>query len=155
MNPPTSDLDRLMSVMEDAFDPSYGEAWSRRQVEDSLMTGHCHYVLVDEEGVMIDDGRAAAGFFLSRSAFGEEELLLLGVRQKYRRRGLASKLLDYLCSSANERGNSKIFLEMRENNSAEFLYRKYGFEPIGRRPKYYRMTNGERIDAITFGLSID
>ena len=48
---------------------------------------------------------------------------------------------------------AKIFLEMRANNPAEKLYRKMGFEPIGRRKNYYRTENGEQLDAITFALS--
>jgi ribosomal-protein-alanine N-acetyltransferase len=47
-----------------------------------------------------------------------------------------------------------MFLEMRRGNPAINLYQKVGFEPIGERPNYYRLANGERADAITFGRSI-
>jgi ribosomal-protein-alanine N-acetyltransferase len=44
---------------------------------------------------------------------------------------------------------------MRDGNPAESLYRHHGFAPIGRRPKYYRTTDGERIDAITFSRDMN
>jgi len=63
-------------------------------------------------------------------------------------------LIDRLFDAARARGASKIFLEMRRGNPAVNLYRKVGFEPIGERPNYYRLANGSRVDAITFGRSI-
>ena len=32
-----ADIDRIMEVMALAFDPAFGEAWTRRQVVDALM----------------------------------------------------------------------------------------------------------------------
>jgi ribosomal-protein-alanine N-acetyltransferase len=37
----TDHIDRLMAVMDAAFDPFFQEAWTRRQVEDALVTGMC------------------------------------------------------------------------------------------------------------------
>ena len=37
---------------------------------------------------------------------------------------------------------------------AEQLYRAVGFEPIGRRPAYYRTLDGKALDAITFGRKL-
>ena len=37
MTEPDDDIDRLMAIMQAAFDPAYGEAWTRRQVEDALL----------------------------------------------------------------------------------------------------------------------
>ena len=73
---------------------------------------------------------------------------------EHRGKGLAQQLLDLLVHAARERGAARIYLEMRRGNPAIHLYEKVGFEPIGVRPNYYRMTNGDRIDAITFGRSI-
>jgi ribosomal-protein-alanine N-acetyltransferase len=43
---------------------------------------------------------------------------------------------------------------MRANNPAESLYRACGFEPIGRRPAYYRTLDGAKLDAITFARKL-
>ena len=41
----TDDLDRIMAVMEAAFDPAFGEAWTRRQVGDARVLPNTHYLL--------------------------------------------------------------------------------------------------------------
>ena len=155
MNGPVDDVDRVMAVMKSAFDPAYGEAWSRRQVEDALLIGNCHYYLVDPEGQSITPGAVVAGFSLSRRTLDEQELLLLAVEPKYRRQGIGHALLNELVQSAKRRGVRRLMLEMRHGNPAESLYRTFGFHPVGKRPDYYRMPHGERIDAITFALMID
>jgi [ribosomal protein S18]-alanine N-acetyltransferase len=150
MNPPLDDLDRIMEVMELAFDPAYGEAWNRRQVSDALLFGSSHYMLVSPSGKTPADGEMAAGFYLSRSGVDEEELLLLAVAPAWRNNGLGQRLLEHFAAAAASRGAERLLLEMRDNNPADQLYRRFGFEPIGRRNNYYRTGDGQRLDAITF-----
>ncbi|MFM5929477.1 MAG: GNAT family N-acetyltransferase [Novosphingobium sp.] len=149
------DLDRIMAVMQCAFDPLYGEAWTRRQVEDALLIGNCHYLLAGEDGEEPGDGGVAVGFALSRHGFEEEELLLFAVDPAHRGKGVGSRLLARFGAAAGRRGAHRLLLEMRRGNPAERLYRTYGFAPIGERPKYYRQSNGERADAITFSCPIE
>lgn len=159
MTAPAALLDRIMAVMEAAFDPAYGEAWNRRQVADALTMPSTHALVVNAAGALIPNaaGDAApdpAGFVLTRHVLDEEELLLIAVTPEARRQGVAAALIRHLFAIAPTRGTTRIFLEMRRGNPAVHLYRKFGFEPIGERRNYYRMANGERIDAITFGCSI-
>lgn len=148
-------VDRIMTVMEAAFDPAYGEAWNRRQVADALATPNTHAIVIDPDGHPIKhEPGIPAGFVLTRAAPGEEELLLIAVIPGYRAQGLGRVLIEQLFEAARARGSERIFLEMRRGNPAIHLYRKTGFEPIGERRNYYRMANGERIDAITFGRVI-
>jgi ribosomal-protein-alanine N-acetyltransferase len=148
-------IDHIMVVMEAAFDPAYGEAWNRRQVTDALTMPSTHALIIDEDGNLIGEEDAdPAGFVMTRYAADEEELLLIAVMPDLRERGLGKRLIEQLFDAARARGVNRIFLEMRRGNPAVHLYRKLGFEPIGERPNYYRMTNGERVDAITFGCSI-
>ncbi|MET1755638.1 GNAT family N-acetyltransferase [Novosphingobium sp. RD2P27] len=139
-----------MAVMEVAFDPAYGEAWNRRQVEDALMLGNCHAQVVNSQGQPAADDEAAAGFSLSRTGFEEEELLLFAVVPEYRGMGIGRSILDATITSARSRGAKRLLLEMRRGNPAERLYRTFGFSPIGERKAYYRNALGSRIDAITF-----
>lgn len=149
------DLDRVMAVMEAAFEPRWGEAWTRRQVADSLLFPHTHVRLCSIEGrisgSLADD---AAGFTLVRSAPGEEELLLVAVHPDMRCQGFGAALLNDALHQARLRGADSMFLEMRTNNPARQLYERHGFRPIGKRPAYYRLSDGSRIDAITFGCDI-
>jgi ribosomal-protein-alanine N-acetyltransferase len=148
------DLDKLMRVMECAFDPVWGEAWTRRQVADSLALPSTHYDLIGLDGSSPSFADDAAGFTLVRAAPGEEELLLIGVDPAHRRRGLGSLLLKRLFAAARIRGAERMYLEMRSNNPAITLYQAEGFEPIGRRPDYYRTADNGRIDAITFAKTL-
>ena len=143
------DVDRIMAVMTAAFDPAYGEAWSRRQVE--LVVGNCHYLLAWPDGVSQDP---PAGFCLSRTGFEEEELLLFAVDPAFRGRGIGWRMLERFAAEARMRGAKRLLLEMRRGNPAERLYLRFGFVPIGERPNYYRGVDGSRIDAVTFASTL-
>jgi len=143
----TDHLDQIMAVMQGAFDPAFGEAWSRRQVDDALVLGNCHYALA------MDQDRCA-GFTLSRTGVDEEELLLLAVLPAYRRRGIGRQLLVDLARAAARRGALRLLLEMRRDNPAGELYSQFGFYPIGERKSYYRLSNGERSDAVTLACDL-
>jgi ribosomal-protein-alanine N-acetyltransferase len=147
-------VDLIMGVMETAFDADFGEAWNRRQVGDALTMGNCRYWLVDRRGVPPEDGREAAGFLLSRQTADEEELLLIAVRPEARRMGLASILIERFVAEARLSGVSCVFLEMRDGNPAAELYKRHGFDPVGRRINYYNRGRITGIDAITFSKQL-
>ncbi|WP_394727263.1 GNAT family N-acetyltransferase [Altererythrobacter sp. GH1-8] len=149
-------VDHIMQVMEAAFDPQWGEAWNRKQVSDALILPHTHAILADCHGTLFEVSEApAAGFVLSRHAADEEELLLIAVDPAHRGRGIATGLIEALFRNAATRGVTRVFLEMRSNNPAETLYRRSGFVPIGQRKDYYKLSSGDRLDAITFARTLD
>lgn len=152
---PVDDLDRIMAIMATAFDPNYNEAWTRAQVSSALLMNNCHYQLVAADGSPPEEGQAAAGFALLRTACDEEELLLFAVDPSLRRHGLGAKLLQRVKEDAKSRGITRILLEMRQGNSAESLYIAHHFVRIGHRPKYYRDGRGDCIDALTFSCTVD
>ncbi len=159
MMPAAAQLDRIMAVMDAAFDPAFGEAWNRRQVSDALAMPSTHALIMDAEGKDIsasctDAIRAPAGFVMTRAAADEEELLLIAVSPDCRGRGFGRALIARLFDHAKARGTTRIFLEMRKGNPAEHLYRASGFEPIGKRSNYYRQADGTYVDAITFGRTL-
>ena len=148
-------IDQIMIVMDQAFDPEFGEAWNINQVAGALSMSNTFAILVDDAGNRTGPmGTPAAGFVLTRFAVDEEELLLIAVQPHLRGRGIGRRLLTYMTQDARNRGTRRVFLEMRCNNPAERIYRNFGFEPIGRRKDYYLKSNGERLDAITFGLDV-
>ena len=147
------DLDRIMAVMRTAFDPAFGEAWNRRQVGDALVMPNTHYILAGTDGGEPADGARTVGFALSRGVLDEEELLLIAVDPAYRGRGIGARLLHRYIEAAWARGRTRLFLEMREGNPADSLYRRAGFEPIGRRRNYYRGAAQGPLDAITYARS--
>lgn len=149
-----------MKVMDSAFDPTFREAWNRRQVSDALALPSTHAIVIDAQGNEIEtdplqpDSREPSGFVLTRNGADEEELLLIAVLPEFRRCGLGEALIDRLLKKARDRGTKRMFLEMRRGNPAVYLYKKIGFEPIGERPNYYRLSNGSQVDAITFGMTL-
>lgn len=147
MTIPTDDIDRIMAVMQSAFDPAYGEAWTRRQVEDALLIGNCYFRIA----VILDQ---PAGFTLSRFGFEEEELLLIAVSPDFRRRRIGQGLLRDCKADAKARGAKQLLLEMRSDNPAVQLYRQNGFVQIGTRKNYYRTPGGTRLDALTFSCPL-
>ena len=149
-----NDVDRLMDVMEASFDPHYREAWTRRQVEDSLTLPSTFMLLIGADGSPPAEGVEAAGFVLARQAVDEIELLLIAVRPEARGKGLGRALLRQFFDSARKREAVKVFLEMRANNPAEKLYREEGFSQIGQRKDYYRTITGHALDALTFGREV-
>ena len=61
------------------------------------------------------------------------------VKKEYQRKHIASYLLDFLFNIAKKKNVVSIFLEVRTSNiKAQNLYRKYGFEIINIRKKYYK-----------------
>ena len=152
--PVMDDLDAVMQVMDAAFDPAFGEAWTRKQVSDALTMPNTYLILADNAGNPPADPSLTAGFAMSRGAVGEEELLLVAVMPSARRRGVGRALLESLARQAREREVRRLFLEMRDGNPAEKLYRQYGFTVVGRRRGYYRKSRLGPIDAITFAKDL-
>jgi len=63
----------------------------------------------------------------------------IAVHPDYRRQGIAQALLVRALGAASRRGATQATLEVRRSNlAAQALYRRFGFEVVGIRPRYYR-----------------
>ena len=119
-----ADLPALLRIERECFPRS---PWSG----EDLAADDCTVALLD--------GRIV-GFLISRQTFpaaqgelAEREILNLAVSPNFRHRGVATALVKH-----ELQGRAVHFLEVRESNvAARALYRKLGFEEIGRRPQYY------------------
>jgi ribosomal-protein-alanine N-acetyltransferase len=140
-------LDPVMAVMNSAFDPGYGEAWTEPQLMGMMgMPGTwLSLARIDEQ---------PAGFALNRLIADEAELLLLAVAPDSRRRGVAMALINRSLELLRFRNGARLHLEVRHNNPAIELYKKAGFSLIGRRPGYYRGKDGQVHDALTLSCSV-
>jgi ribosomal-protein-alanine N-acetyltransferase len=146
----STDLDSVMKVMNSAFDPRYGEAWTRSQCAGILpMAGVRLMLALDEET------SRPCGFSLYRTIEGDSELLLLAVLPDAQGRGIGRLLLTEFIDRSKNLRVGRVHLEVRDGNSAIELYRSAGFVPVGRRRKYYRGHDGEVNDALTFVLNVD
>ncbi len=141
-----ADIAPVMVVMNEAFDPAFGEAWSAGQCLGILGLPGVWMVLATV-------GEDPAGFALCRIVLDEAELLLIGVRPAFRRIGLGRSLLANVEQTAKARGAACLHLEVRDGNPAIELYRHHGFAETGRRKDYYRGREGRIFDALSLSLS--
>jgi ribosomal-protein-alanine N-acetyltransferase len=140
------DLDDVMRIMRAAFQPCFGEAWTRSQCAGILP--------MDGVGLTIAEGpRGTAGFSLARCVADEAELLLIAVDPTSQRSGVGQSLLDDFIVTARDGGAAKLHLEVRDGNPAVAMYRAAGFTPAGRRRNYYHGPDGQAYDAVTLMLA--
>ena len=67
------------------------------------------------------------------------DLLTIATVPAVRGRGLASRMLAELVDTARKAGCPDVLLEVRQSNqTAQGLYARHGFVPIGRRRRYYQ-----------------
>ena len=143
-----ADLPAVMRVMEDSFDPVFGEAWTGPQCAG----------LLPMSGVWLNiarEGQDVVGFALSRVISGEAELLLLAVPRGRQKSGIGQLLLKRFMEDARERGARQLHLEVRDGNPAVKLYIRAGFSQVGLRRNYYSGRDGQLYDALTLARTFD
>jgi len=142
-----SHIAAIMPVMDDAFDPSFGEAWTSAQCLSALAIPGCRLLLAKVENEV-------AGFALSRWVLDTEELLMIAVARRRQRENVGTQLLRRIVEYARQEKRTRLFLEVRDGNAAHDFYADFGFRPIGRRKQYYKGHEGHRPDAITMALDL-
>lgn len=141
------DVDQIMPVMDAAFDPAFGEAWTAGQCL-AMLTIPGSRLLIARTGGTI------AGFALTRTIMDESELLMIATHPDHRRQGVGRTLTQAVIEDVAKNGSKLVFLEVREGNPALSLYSDVGFLQVGRREKYYRGKTGEYFNALTLRYEI-
>ncbi len=141
------DLEEVMTVMNQAFDPRNGEAWTAAQCAGALSLPGSILFLARA-------GKRALGFALARSVADEAELLLIAVRPDSQRSGAGKALVGKTVSHYASKEINKIHLEVRTDNPALAFYDRLGFVQSGLRRNYYRRSDGQFTDAATLSLEI-
>lgn len=91
----------------------------------------------------------SGGFLMGRAIAGEAELLTLAVQPAERRRRVGTKLVEQFLAEARRRDSAHAFLEVASENAAAIaLYKRAGFDPVGRRKGYYIGADGQTDDAL-------
>jgi ribosomal-protein-alanine N-acetyltransferase len=136
----TQGLIDAVAAIENA---SFSHPWSRSSFQDEL---HCpqaiDYVATPE------DGSRVVAFICLRRLVADWHLLKIAVDPAFRRRGIATALMNVCLNQARAEGMDRIYLELRRSNlPAKAFYAGLGFRQIGTRRQYYPET-GE--DALVF-----
>lgn len=137
------DIAAVDALMKAAFDPRFGEAWTRGQALGVLAMAGIRLTIA-----LVDD--APAGFAMVRSVMDEAELLLIAVDPAHGRRGIGTALLRAVEADCAVAGVADLHLEVRAGNDALRLYTAHGFVKVGERRAYYRGPDGKAYDAHTY-----
>lgn len=135
-------MSAIMPVMEQAFDPKFGEAWTVEQCRSTmLLPGTNLIAAIDNEKVL--------AFAMWLTVLENSELLLLAVVPQVQNSGIGRKLLEEWTDNCVNNDAQNQFIEVRENNNAVGFYKKFGFNVIGKRADYYSGSNGLQLSALT------
>jgi ribosomal-protein-alanine N-acetyltransferase len=135
------DIPAVVQIDQASFSLPWPDSSFRFEVADNA-AARC---LVAES----DDGQVAA-MIVSWMLVDELHIATFATHPSFRRQGMGSALLTEALADAKRLGARRAFLEVRASNGiARELYKKFGFEETGRRPRYYR-DNAE--DAILMTL---
>jgi ribosomal-protein-alanine N-acetyltransferase len=140
------DAAELALIHATGFERGWDALELERMLADRAVIGH----------VARARGRGpAGGFALSRQVLDEAELLTVAVLPKARGAGLGRLILKTHFARIAAQGVRTIFLEVAEDNvSAVGLYRRFGFEEVGRRAGYYARRGGAPATALVMRRSI-
>jgi ribosomal-protein-alanine N-acetyltransferase len=136
---------RLATIHASAF----ARSWDAHEFERLLA-----------ERAVVADGlflapREPCGFVLSRVVLDEAEILTVAVVPEARGRGYARPLLAGHLDALVRSGAHLVHLEVEDGNTpALALYRRLGFQEVGRREGYYGRTDGTRASALTRQLRL-
>jgi ribosomal-protein-alanine N-acetyltransferase len=116
---------------------SFTTPWPPHAYRQELATNRlAHYLVAERAGEIV----AYAGVWVM---VDEAHVTTFAVHPGYRRQGIGERLLLALLGLSIERHAREATLEVRLSNlPARRLYEKYGFRPVGIRPRYYT-DNGE------------
>ena len=140
--PPVLEIDRQ----------SFALPWPERSFRFELTENEAAHLLVAE--VAWAGRTRLAGYLGYWLLVDEMHISTLAVNPELRGQGLGERLLTSGLDQARRQGAELATLEVRPSNApAVALYRKYGFELVGRRRGYYRDNNEDALLMTLTGLS--
>ncbi|MFD7872524.1 ribosomal protein S18-alanine N-acetyltransferase [Streptomyces sp. NPDC059766] len=141
------DIDPVLELEKELFPE---DAWSRGMFWSELAHARGpgatrRYVLAEHEGRVVGYAGLAASGELA-------DVQTIAVARDHQGTGLGSRLLTELLRAATTFECAEVMLECRVDNvSAQRLYERFGFEPIGFRRGYYQPGN---VDALVMRLTM-
>lgn len=125
----TCHLQKIADIEKEIF----STPWSLKNITDTFKNkNNCFFVAKD-----LESGETVGHICLEMVLDGGI-LTSVAVKEKYRNKGIAKKLMDSFIDEAKNRNIAFINLEVRASNApAIALYEKYGFEKVGTRKNYY------------------
>lgn len=121
------DLSQVIQIELECFTMPWSEATFR----GLLRRSDADLIVAEVKGQVV-------GYAVFWAVLDQGELGNVSVAAGWRRRGIGNQLVLTILNRARERGVREVYLEVRLTNTvAQELYRRYGFEEVGRRRNYY------------------
>ena len=132
------DLEAVYEIDKESFPIP----WQKSSFEEELNNILATYLVAKIDGQVV-------GYIGMWFVMDECHIMNVAVSSKYRRMGIASKLIKEMFKLCGNHGISYILLEVRANNiPAQKLYESLGFKKEGIRKGYYKNPDGTYEDAI-------
>lgn len=110
----------------------FSDPWSVNSIASELDNRLSLWLVALEDDKVI-------GYVGSQTVLGETDMMNIATHPDYRKRGIATALITGLMEALEASGSHSLMLEVRASNEpAVSVYRKLGFEEVGRRKNYYR-----------------
>jgi ribosomal-protein-alanine N-acetyltransferase len=126
---------------------SFPTPWPDYAFRQEIQTNRLAHYLVVRAG---DETVAYGGMWLM---VDEAHITTFAVLPEWRRRGVGARLMVELTHLAEELNARVVTLEVRlSNHAARALYGRFGFKPVGIRPRYYSDNNEDALIMTTAPL---
>jgi len=110
---------------------TFTDAWTEQSIQGAFLQKQA-FIVVSE----MDDH--VVGYCIMYYVLDEGEIARIAVDGSQRRKGIGRKILDEVKKACQEKGISRILLDVRESNtSARDFYESYGFQIDGVRKNFY------------------
>ena len=123
-----ADVEGVAQIEREAF----SQPWSEQGFLDALKQKNAVFLIAECEGQLV-------GYCGLYYAADEGEITNVAVKESFRRRNIADKIISEIVKTARQKKIAAIYLEVRESNvPARRLYEKHGFISSGIRKNFYR-----------------
>ena len=124
-----ADLEAIVSLEKNTF----SDAWTTKSIEDTCNQPQAFIVVAELDDKM-------AGYCIVYFVLDEGEIARIAVDKDFRRQGVGRKLFQHVEKACEEKGITRLMLDVRESNeSARKFYKSLGFEEDGVRKNFYEM----------------
>lgn len=131
-----NDIEQVLDIEKKSFTTPWSKESFTMEIKKNLLA---YYIVAEIDGKIVGYG----GFW---NIVDEAHITNIAVDPEYRGKGIGNFIVEKLIDVCKERGILRMTLEVRKSNYiAQALYKKYGFEECGIRPRYYSDTNEDAI----------
>ena len=109
----------------------FSDPWSERSIASELNNRLSMWFVAVEGDVVV-------GYVGSQTVLDSADMMNIAVHPDHRNKGIGERLVSALCDYLINRDVKTLLLEVRVSNTPAInLYKKLGFQEIGRRRNYY------------------